>query len=274
MFFLSLFPYCLTAACLSNPHIWGDVSVTIYLYYLLWSLSLQKTLITKATSSLSCSENQEFSQYLPFQVMYNIPKHSRNLSSTVNFAFLLNFLSLPARASSSAWGPCHLRMTRWARTMPRTVLILQIPDSYHGCSWLLHAGHIWLGECEVSQENWTCIFYPAFGMNSPWVTGSWFGASQGMSVLQLCMELSASCKANAFKAWGEVDLRKIMAGDHRGLSQALGDAKSSFFFEVQLKTQYLKHHMRRLIWDRSHSWPGQLLCSAHHQHQPQDKPKS
>lgn len=129
MFFLSLFPYCLTAACPSNPHIWGDVSVTIYLYYLLWSLSLQKTLITKATSSLSCSENQEFSQYLPFQVMYNIPKHSTNLSSTVNFAFLLNFLSLPARASSSAWGPCHLRMTRWARTMPRTVLILQIPDS-------------------------------------------------------------------------------------------------------------------------------------------------
>lgn len=124
--------FSLIAACPSNPHIWGDVSFSSYLYYLWWSVSLQKTMIIKATSSISCSStdlHQELPQYLPFQVMYNIPKYSTNVSSTVNFAFLLNFLSLPARASSNAWGPSHLRVTRWARAMPRTVLILQITDS-------------------------------------------------------------------------------------------------------------------------------------------------
>lgn len=104
------------------------------------------------------------------------------------------------------------------------------------------AGHIWWGECEVSQENWTFVFYPVLGWISQ-LLGSLVADLELAKVclLQLYIELSASCKANVFMGWGEVALRKIMAGTTGHWAKpSAGSCQEHLPLQVQLQTQYLR----------------------------------
>lgn len=62
-----------------------------------------------------------------------------------------------------------------------------------------------------------------------------------LCVLQLYIELSASCKANVFMGWGEVVLRKILAGTTGVWAKpSAGRCQEQLPLWVQLKTQYLR----------------------------------
>lgn len=119
--FPPFFSCCLMASCSSSLHIWLPFLPQLYFFYLLRSLTLQKTLYCQTTSSKSsrdtCS-HWDFQQYLPFMWCPVSLKHHRcPKHHYVHFIFFVQFWS-------TVWIPLYLGMgsqtavTRWARRMP------------------------------------------------------------------------------------------------------------------------------------------------------------